>query len=568
MNIFEIYKQKFIKVLKDKNVELFDLEDKFLVEKPKLEKFGDLTFNIAMILSTKVKNNPYDIACQIEEVLKKNFKEFDQFNVIKPGFINFKFKKDFWSGFLSSLGDNYGVPNLKRNKILLEFVSANPTGPLHVGHCRGAVYGDTLANLLKFAGHTVVKEYYVNDYGNQIDIFAKSVYHRIKEILHKTTFPENKNLYPGQYIKEIARDIIKEKKISNYDNFEKIKDLLSKESILHAMKLIKSNLESMGIKHDNFVYESNLVKQKIIEKVVTKLTKENLLYDGFLPKPKSIKDENWIKRKQLLFKSSSFGDDEDRALQKPDGSWTYFANDIAYHLNKIERSFDKYINILGADHAGYIKRITSSVVALQNNIDFKCKVTQLVKLYKSGKPYKMSKRAGDFIEVKDLISSVGSDAVRFMMVYRNTDSQIDFDFDIVTDRSKDNPVFYVQYASARIHSIFRKLNKNIEDDIKSTNLNLLNDKSEIDIIKKISEWPKVISLSVKNLEPHRVPYYLYELSSLFHFYWNLGKSDDKLRILENNNKDLVAARLFLIKKIFFVIKSGLNILNVSIVKEM
>ena len=212
MNIFEIYKQKFIKLLKDKNVELFDLEDKFLVEKPKLEKFGDLTFNIAMILSTKVKKNPYDIACQIEEILKKNFKEFDQFNVIKPGFINLKFKKDFWSGFLSSLGNNYGVPNLKKNKILLEFVSANPTGPLHVGHCRGAVYGDTLANLLKFAGHTVVKEYYVNDYGNQIDIFVKSVYHRIKEILHKTPFPENKNLYPGQYIKEIARDIIKEKK--------------------------------------------------------------------------------------------------------------------------------------------------------------------------------------------------------------------------------------------------------------------------------------------------------------------------------------------------------------------
>ena len=461
MNIFEQYLDKIKEILStlSSNGDLIlpDSLNGITAEIPPPKFDSDISTNVAMVLSKINNKSPSDLASILAEKIKKEDKFIEDIAVVKPGFINIKFKPIFWTNFIKEVIKNsksFGTnKNIKRN-YLIEFVSANPTGPLHVGHCRGAILGDVMANLLLFNNNKVTKEYYINDYGNQIINFTKSVYYRIREISFNEPFPiDNEDLYPGDYLIDFAQNILNSNKNIDFKNFDKISQELTSLAINEALKLIKSNLKSLGINHDNFVSEKKLVENQEVEKVVDFLQKNKFVYKGKIKAPKGEDNENWIEREQLLFRSTDFGDDKDRALQKPDGSWTYFANDIAYHFNKIERSFDKYINILGADHAGYIKRITSSVIALQNNIDFKCKVTQLVKLYKSGKPYKMSKRAGDFIEVKDLISSVGSDAVRFMMVYRNTDSQIDFDFDIVTDKSKDNPVFYVQYAYARCMSL-------------------------------------------------------------------------------------------------------------------
>ena len=443
-----------------------------------------------------------------------------------------------------------------------------PTGPLHVGHCRGAIFGDILANLLSFVGNKVTKEYYINDYGNQINQFVKSVYFRILELKNNISFPEDQDLYPGDYIIDIAKKILIKNQILNFDNYNLIFNDLKNLSINEAMNLIKNDLKTLGIIHDNFVSENYIVNQKLVEKALNILKDRDYVYEGILEKPKGNDVDDWEPRKQILFKSTKFGDDTDRALKKSDGSWTYFANDVAYHLNKIERKFDLLINVLGADHAGYLKRQASCVAALsENKQQIISKVCQLVKLFKSGNQLKMSKRAGDFITASDLINEVGKDSVRFMMIYRSNDSQLDFDFDLVTDQSKENPVFYVQYAYARICSLFKK-NKYEPSSEKQLNLSLLNQEIEIDIIKKISEWPKCLELSAYHLEPHRVPFYLYELASLFHTYWNSGNENDNLKILNENKPDLQFARLFLIKKTQIVIKTGLNILNVTAPVEM
>ena len=573
MNIFFDYKTKlniFFKSLEKNNIiKLPDNFNNFSVEIPKIKTHGDLSTNAPMIFA-KINNlNPIELATNIKKELEGKFEEILKIEVAKPGFLNFFFNKKFWYDFLKTVDVNFGNnQNLESKKILVEYVSANPTGPLHVGHCRGAVFGDILANLLKFVGHKVVKEYYINDYGNQINQFVKSVYHRILELKNNIPFPEDQGLYPGDYVIDIAKNILKNKKIPNFDNydliFENFKDLCIKE----AMHLIKSDLKKLGIVHDSFVSEKSLVNKNVVEKVLKILKDHDYVYEGILEKPKGNEVEDWEPRKQLLFKSTKFGDDMDRALKKSDGSWTYFANDVAYHFDKIERKFDLLINVLGADHAGYLKRQASCVSALsQNKQKIICKVCQLVKLFKSGEQFKMSKRAGDFITASDLINEVGKDSVRFMMIYRSNDSQLDFDFDLVTDQSKENPVFYVQYAYARICSVFRKKAYNDKEQ-KNTNLNLLTQEIEIDIIKKISEWSKCLELSAFHLEPHRLPFYLYELASLFHTYWNLGNENDNLKFLNDKNLDLQSSRLFLIKKIQLVLKSGLDILNVNAPTEM
>jgi arginyl-tRNA synthetase len=573
MNIFFDYKIKlnnFFKSLEIKNIiKLPENFSNFSVEIPKIKTHGDLSTNAPMIFA-KVNNlNPIELASNIKKELDGKFEEIIKIEVAKPGFLNFFFNKNFWYDFLKTVDTNFGNnQNLKSNKILIEYVSANPTGPLHVGHCRGAVFGDVLANLLKFVGHNVVKEYYINDYGNQINQFVKSVYHRILELKNKTPFPVDQGLYPGDYVVDIAKNILTIKQISNFDNYDSIFDNFKELCIEEAMNLIKSDLKKLGIVHDNFVSEKSLVNKNIVEKVLKILKEKNYVYEGILEKPKGNEVDDWEPRKQLLFQSTKFGDDMDRALKKSDGSWTYFANDVAYHYDKIERKFDLLINVLGADHAGYLKRQSSCVSALSENKQIIiCKVCQLVKLFKSGEQFKMSKRAGDFITASDLINEVGKDSVRFMMIYRSNDSQLDFDFDLVTDQSKENPVFYVQYAYARICSVFRKIAYEDKDQ-KKINLKLLTQEIEIDIMKKISEWAKCLELSAFHLEPHRLPFYMYELASLFHTYWNSGNEDDNLKILNEKNLDLQSSRLFLIKKIQIVLKSGLDILNVNAPTEM
>ena len=379
--------------------------------------------------------------------------------------------------------------------------------------------------------------------------------------------PKNENLYPGDYIIDIANHIISKKIIKDYKNLEKIYNKLSSESLKCSMDLIKDNLNLLGIKHNKFVYESKLIKNNVVIKAIKNLKKNNFIYEGELQAPKGEQTQDWKVRKQLLFKSSLFGDDTDRPLQKADGTWTYFAGDMAYHSDKISRKFDVLINILGADHAGYIKRITSATKAISSNkVNLICKVSQLVKLFKNGQPFKMSKRKGDYITVNDLISEVGRDSTRFIMLNRSNDVELDFDFEKVTEKSKDNPVFYVQYAHARINSIFRLLKLNLDKKMKlDDNFNL--NTYEIEILKKISEWPKCVEISSNKLEPHRIPFYLYQLASLFHAYWNLGKENKELRFINDNGK-FNNSRLAILQAIAIVIKNGMSILGVSVPKTM
>ena len=522
MDIFDYYKNLFLKIIKDIPIDKLIIK-KITVETPKQKIFGDISFNAPLILASSLKKQPMQLANEIKELIQAANNDFEKIEVAKPGFINFTFKKEIFLKFIKKIDKNYGKPAyIKSNKINIEFVSANPTGPLHVGHCRGAIFGDVLSNFLKFYGHNVVKEYYINDYGNQIYLFVKSVYFRIIELQKGKIFPEDQDLYPGEYIIDIAKDVLKKIKNQNLSSFDETISILTPYAIKSALDIIKKDLDLMGIVHDSFVSESDIVNRDILSEAIDKLKNKGDVYTGVLPKPKG-DVEDWEPREQLLFKSSKYGDDVDRALQKSDNTWTYFANDVAYHYDKLKRNFDHYINILGADHAGYVKRLSSAVNALNNNKTFSIKLSQIVKLYKSGKPFKMSKRAGDFILAKDLIDAVGKDSVRFMMIYRSSNSQLDFDFDVVTDTSKDNPIFYVQYACARINSLFDKSNFNIEKPITDAKLENLKYNTEFNLIKKIVEWPKIVNLCYQNLEVHYIPYYLYELSSEFHTFWNAGK---------------------------------------------
>ena len=577
MNIFDLYLEKIIKIVtlasKAKEIEIPENLNGINVDVPPVQFDCDISTNVAMVLSKSNKKAPSVLAEQIIELIKKDDKEIENISVANPGFINIKFKNSFWNNFLKNIISNnksFGK-NKKTNKkkYLLEFVSANPTGPLHVGHCRGAILGDVLSNLLSFNNHTVTKEYYVNDDGNQILHFSKSVYLRIREILKKEPFPkDNPDLYPGDYLINIAKNIIKNNKNSKFDNFEKVSDNLTKQSVEESLKLIKFNLKNLGIIHDNFVSEEEIVKKKEVEKVINKLKKNNFVYEGKLNAPKNEKSTDWTERNQLLFKSTDFGDDKDRPLQKADKSWTYFASDVAYHNNKLERNYDVLINILGADHAGYIKRITSVVEALSGKKNkLICKVSQLVILIKDGKPFKMSKRKGDYITVEDLINEVGKDATRFIMLNRSSDVELDFDFTKVKEKSKDNPLYYVQYCYARICSVFRHVNINVNDEVNIKSYNFKYSSEEIRILKKISEWPKCIETSTNKLEPHRIPVYLYELSSEFHSYWNMGKDNEKLRFI-NKNKKLSEDKLIFLKAISNVIKSGMNIVGVHTPEKM
>jgi arginyl-tRNA synthetase len=577
MNIFELYLSKIQSILIDLNKknELIIPEtfDGINAEIPPVKFDSDISTNVAMVLSKLNKKSPLDIAQQILPLIKANDPLIDNIKIVQPGFINIKFKPIFWSNFIEDIIINaktFGI-NEKEKKFnyLVEFVSANPTGPLHVGHCRGAILGDVISNLLIFNKHKVTKEYYVNDYGNQIINYTKSVYFRIREVKFKEPFPiNNPDLYPGDYLIDFANNIISSNSDINFEEFENISDKLTELSIEQGLLLIKKNLKSLGIKHDNFVSEKAIVLNNEVKSVITFLEANNFIYRGKIKAPAGEESKNWIEREQLLFKSTDFGDDKDRALQKSDGTWTYFASDVAYHKNKVDRKFDFLINILGADHAGYIKRISSSVEALSGKKNkLICKISQLVKLIKDKKPFKMSKRKGDYITADDLIKEVGKDATRFIMLNRSSDVELDFDFDMVKEKSKDNHLYYVQYCFARISSVFRHLEIDLSKEINIDNYNFEYSEDEIKILKKISEWPKCIDAASRKLEPHRIPIYLYELAAEFHSYWNMGKENPKKRFIDDQ-KMISEKKIVFLKAISNVIKSGMDIVGVNTPNKM
>jgi len=577
MNIFNLYLDKIIilikKLNKEGSIELPESLNGINVDIPPSNFDCDISTNVAMVLSKANKKSPIDIANTLIDLIKSEDEKIETISVAKPGFINIKFKAIYWNNFIKNVNENYknfGI-NIKekKQKYLIEFVSANPTGPLHVGHCRGAILGDVISNILIFNKHDVSKEYYVNDYGNQIINFTKSVFFRIREILFNEKFPiENSDMYPGDYLVDIAKNIIDNNKNLKFNRFDDVSKELTLLSVAESLKLIKANLANLGIVHDKFTSETQIVLNKEVEKVIDNLKEIKLVYEGKIKAPKGEDDDSWVEREQLLFKSTDFGDDKDRALQKSDKSWTYFASDVAYHNNKLNRGYDVLINILGADHAGYIKRITSVVEALSSGKKkLVCKVSQLVKLIKNGKPFKMSKRKGDYITVEDLISEVGKDATRFIMLNRSSDVELDFDFAKVKEKSKDNPLYYVQYCFARISSVFRHVDLNINKDLNINEYNFQYSNDEIKILKKIAEWPKCIEAASLRLEPHRIPVYLYELSSEFHSYWNMGKDDPSKRFI-NDQKKIPNDKLVFLKVISNVIRSGMNIVGVDTPEKM
>jgi arginyl-tRNA synthetase len=577
MNIFDLYLEKILSLVKRLNtegsLELPTSLNGINVDIPPANFDCDISTNVAMILSKVNKKSPMDIAEVLINLIKTEDDEIDTISIVKPGFINIKFKSIYWNNFIKNINNNYKEFGInikeKKKKYLIEFVSANPTGPLHVGHCRGAILGDVISNVLTFNKHDVSKEYYVNDYGNQIINFTKSIYFRIREILNNEKFPiDNSDLYPGNYLVDIAKNIISKNKDLKFNKFEEISKELTLLAVSESLKLIKTNLINLGIVHDKFVSETQIVLNNEVEKTIEKLKKKNLVYIGKIKAPKGENNENWVEREQLLFRSTDFGDDKDRALQKSDKSWTYFASDVAYHSNKLSRGNDVLINILGADHAGYIKRITSAVDALsENKSKLVCKVSQLVKLIKDGKPFKMSKRKGDYITVEDLISEVGKDASRFIMLNRSSDVELDFDFTKVKEKSKDNPLYYVQYCFARISSVFRHVNLDINKDLDINKFDFKYSNDEVKILKKVAEWPRCIEVTSLRLEPHRIPVYLYELSSEFHSYWNMGKDDPRKRFI-NKTKKIPNDKLVFLKVISNVIRSGMNIVGVDTPEKM
>ena len=574
MNLFDKFLHE-IKLLLNNNFKTLNLNNfndfkGVVVENPPAEFNQDLSSNVALILAKLNGQKPKELAEKIKILLLKNREDIKEIEVAGPGFLNIKFTNLALLKIVKEILLNKDKYGFKKNnkKYNIEFVSANPTGPMHVGHCRGAIYGDVLANLLKFNGNTVTKEYYINDYGNQIKNFTKSVFLRIREIKFKENFVKSEDIYPGEYIIDIAKNILKDKIIIDFENFEKSYEILSKESLKHSMNMIKSDLNKLGIKHDYFFSETEIVKKKLVNKSIEYLKKNNFVEEGFLEPPKGDEKKNWKKIKRLIFKSTLFDDDTDRALQKNDGSWTYFANDIAYHSNKVERNYDYLINILGADHTGYIKRIKAAVLALsKNRVKLDCRVCQLVKLFKNGKPYKMSKRAGDFISASDLLKEVDKDSIRFMMLNRSNDVELDFDFNKILEKTKDNPVFYVQYCYARINSLFDSLKKDLQNNIDIDENNFQLNNYEIKILRKIFDWPKVVETAANKYEPHRIPFYLYDLATLFHSYWSKGNENQEYKFILNGKVKNINS-LVIIKTLSLVVENGMRILGVSLPKKM
>ena len=585
MNVFALVEARIADALTTLKSEGFFAEDLVLpdveAEVPRDASHGDVASNIAMVLAKPAKSNPRAIAEAIQGKLEGG-EDIDAVSVAGPGFLNVTLTPSYWQKMVANIheqGAAFGRPDLGHaSKVNVEYVSANPTGPMHVGHCRGAVFGDALANLLAFAGYDVAREYYINDAGGQVDVLARSVHLRYREALGDTIGAIPEGLYPGDYLKPVAAALAKAHGRSFVEAPEADWLSIFRAAAIDAMMdMIRADLAALNIRHDVFFSEASLTANGAdgVKAAVDALADKGLIYKGTLERPKGHDGDDWEDREQTLFKSTEFGDDEDRAIQKSDGSYTYFAGDIAYHQNKLERGFLHLINVFGADHVGYISRMKAAVKALSDGkADLDIKVCQLVKLFRGGEPVKMSKRAGTFVTLRDVVDEVGRDPVRFMMLYRKNDAPLDFDFAKVTEQSRDNPVFYVQYAHARAASVFRRAREAFPEltadsqAVREADLSQLQDPADLALVKRLAFFPKLVQGAAKAHEPHRVAFYLYDLASEFHGLWTRGNDLPQLRFIHEDDESLTAARLALVAATQTVLSAGLGVLGVEAPEAM
>ncbi len=546
------------------------------VEPPRDAAHGDMATNAAMVLAKPAGLKPREIA----EALAAHLLEDPRIaaaEVAGPGFLNLRLAPSVWQGIIATAlaqGTDFGRSDMGQNlRVNVEFVSANPTGPMHVGHTRGAVVGDALSNLLAFAGYDVTREYYINDGGAQVDVLARSAYERYREA-HGLSPEIAEGLYPGEYLIEVGEALKTEFGTQFLDQPESIwLETVRNFSTDRMMIMIREDLASLGVRMDVYASEKALYGTGEIETAINRLEAQGLIYEGVLEPPKGKTPEDWEPREQTLFRSTAHGDDVDRPIKKSDGAWTYFAPDIAYHYNKISRDFDMLIDIFGADHGGYVKRMKAAVSALSNGrVPLDIKLIQLVKLYKNGEPFKMSKRTGTFVTLRDVVEMVGADVTRFVMLTRKNDATLDFDFDKVLEQSKDNPVFYVQYAHARVCSVLRKAAEagaqTSDAALAQADITQLDHDAELAMMRKLAEWPRIVELAARTQEPHRIAAYLSELAAEFHGLWNKGNDVPSLRFVQEGDMATTSAKLALARATGVAISAGLAILGVTPVEEM
>lgn len=584
MNIFADFTARIIKAvegleLKDKDGGAPDLS-RIAVEPPRDASHGDLATNAAMVLAKPTGQNPRALAERLVEALGADA-DVASAEVAGPGFVNLRLRDGFWQAHLAGIlgeGADYGRSTVGQGrKANVEYVSANPTGPMHVGHCRGAVVGDALANLMAFAGYDVTKEYVINDAGAQIDVLGRSAMLRYREALGDDIGEIPAGLYPGDYLVPVGQALATEfgRSLLQMPDDEALA-IVKDRTIDAMMAMIKEDLALLNVHHEVFFSERTLHADnaKAIRSAINDLTLKGHIYKGKLPPPKGEKPDDWEDREQTLFRSTAVGDDLDRPLVKSDGSFTYFAADVAYLKNKVDRGFVDLIYVLGADHGGYVKRLEALARAVAGDrIKLTVLLCQLVKLYRDGEPVRMSKRSGDFITLREVVEEVGRDPIRFMMLYRKNDAPLDFDFAKVTEQSKDNPVFYVQYASARCHSVFRQAAEQLgESGFDRARLAAavggLTDEGEIGLVRKLAEYPRLIESAALAMEPHRLAFYLYDLASAFHAQWNRGNDNPDLRFVKVNDRQSTYARLGLVQAVADVLTSGLSLIGAEAPTEM
>jgi arginyl-tRNA synthetase len=582
MNVFADFNERIRNAvqaldLKDREGRSPDLS-RITVEPPRDASHGDLATNAAMVLAKPTGQNPRALGEALAAVLRAD-PNIAEVTLAGPGFVNLRLHDGYWQaclGRILEMGSGFGRSDLGAGeKVNVEYVSANPTGPMHVGHCRGAVVGDTLANLLDFSGYDVTKEYIINDAGAQIDVLGRSVLLRYREALGDDVGEIPPGLYPGDYLVPVGQALAAEFGRSLLQKPEDEALAIAKDRAVDAMmELIRGDLALLNVHHDVFFSERTLHADnaKAIRSAIADLTLKGHIYKGTLPPPKGEVPDDWEDREQTLFRSTEVGDDMDRPLVKSDGSFTYFAADVAYLKDKFDRGFTRTIYVLGADHGGYVKRLEALARAVGGDrLKLTVLLCQLVKLYRDGEPVRMSKRSGDFVTLREVVEEVGRDAIRFMMLYRKSDAPLDFDFAKVTEQSKDNPVFYVQYASARCHSIVRQAAEHglrFDREGFASDLALLTDESEMALIRKLAEYPRLIEQAAQSLEPHRLAFYLYDLASAFHAQWNRGTDNDHLRFVKVNEPQLTNARLGLVNAVLAVVTSGLGLIGAEAPIEM